>query len=68
MTETPEIRKPSPGIAFLLSLLAPGLGHRYIGNRTRGQTVHLAAFGLLGLAVALALLPPINLPILILML
>jgi signal peptidase I len=67
MTETPEIRKPSPGIAFLLGLLAPGLGHRYAGNRTRGQTVHLAAFGLLGLAVALAMLPPVNLPTLILM-
>ncbi len=67
MTETPEIRKPSPGIAFLISLLAPGLGHRYAGNRGRGQIVHLVAFGLLGLAVALAMLPPTNLPMLILM-
>ena len=67
MAETPEIRKPSSGIAFLLSLLAPGLGHRYAGSRKRGQIVHLAAFGLLGLAVALALLPPANLPTVILM-
>ncbi len=59
--------KLSPGIAFLLSLLAPGLGHRYAGNYPRGQLVHMVAFSLLGLAVALAMLPPANLPVLILM-
>jgi hypothetical protein len=67
MTEPMAPGKPGPGIAFLLSLLAPGLGHRYAGNHKRGQAVHMAAFGLLGLAVALAMLPPVNLPMLILM-
>lgn len=67
MTEPSEPNKPSPAIAFLLSLLAPGLGHRYVGSHNRGQNVHMVAFGLLGLAIALAMLPPINLPMLILM-
>ena len=67
MAEPLEPNKPSPAIAFLLSLLAPGLGHRYIGNHNRGQNVHMVAFGLLGLSIALAMLPPVNLPVLILM-
>ena len=53
--------------AFLLTLAAPGLGHRYAGNRKRGQMVHLVTLALMGLAVAFAMLPPANLPVLILM-
>jgi len=64
MTKT---RKPSPGKAFLLSLAAPGLGHRYAGNARRGLVAHMVGLALMGLAVALVMLPPVNLPVLILM-
>lgn len=53
--------------SFLLSLAAPGLGHRYAGNRKRGQIVHMVGLALMGLAVAFAMLPPANLAMLILM-
>ncbi len=66
MTEAGPNR-PHAVTAFLLTFVAPGLGHRYAGERRRGQAVHLAAFALLGLAAALAMLPPANLPTLILM-
>ena len=59
--------RPRAATAFLLTFVAPGLGHRYAGNYERGQAVHMVAFGLLGLAVALSMLPPANLPMLILM-
>jgi signal peptidase I len=62
-----EPNKPSPGIAFLLTFVAPGLGHRYAGDHGRGQLAHMGAFALLGLAVALAMAPPANLLVLILM-
>ena len=58
---------PAPLKAFLLSLAAPGLGHRYAGNARRGQVAHMVALALMGLAVALVMLPPANLPVLILM-
>jgi signal peptidase I len=58
--------KPSPGKAFLLGLLAPGLGHRYAGRRKRGQIALIVTLALMGLAIALVMLPPINLPVLIL--
>lgn len=59
--------RPQAVRAFLLTFVAPGLGHRYAGDHKRGQIMHMISFGLLGLAVALAMLPPANLPILILM-
>lgn len=53
--------------AFLLTLAAPGLGHRYAGDAGRGRIVHMIGLALMGLAVALVMLPPVNLPVLILM-
>jgi len=66
MSDAP-ITRPSALTAFLLTFVAPGLGHRYAGDYQRGQIAHMVAFGLLGLAVALALMPPVNLPVLLLM-
>lgn len=59
--------RPKALTAFLLTFVAPGLGHRYAGDHQRGQIMHMISFALLGLAVALAMLPPINLPVLMLM-
>jgi signal peptidase I len=58
---------PSAAKAFVLGLLAPPLGHSYAGHRRRAQITHLAWLALMGLAVALAMLPPVNLPVLVLM-
>ena len=38
-TEAGEPHGPSPRIAALLTLLAPGLGHIYIGQARRGITL-----------------------------
>jgi signal peptidase I len=62
-----EPNSASAGKAFFLNLLAPGLGHSYAGNSQRGLTVQVVTLGLVGLAAALGMLPPINLPVLILM-
>lgn len=62
-----DSRKPSPGKAFLLSLAAPKQGHRYAGHRKRGQVAWMVMLALMGLTVALAMLPPVNLPVLIIM-
>lgn len=66
MTETP-VDKPSGAKAFFLTFLGPGLGHYYVGDRVRGAKLAVAAFGLLLLAVLTAMLPPANLPMLLLM-
>lgn len=58
---------PRPACAFLLTLVSPGLGHRYAGAKRRGRTVHIVTASLMGLAVALAMLPPVNPLVLILM-
>ena len=63
---TPHYR-PRALTAFLLTFVAPGLGHRYAGDHQRGQIMHMISFALLGLAVVLFLLPPVNLPVLMLM-
>jgi signal peptidase I len=62
-----DSNKPSAGTAFLLSLVAPKQGHRYAGRAKRGQAAWMGMLALLGLSVALAMLPPVNLPALILM-
>jgi signal peptidase I len=58
---------PRPISAFLLTLVSPGLGHRYAGAKRRGRSVHVITASLMGLAVVFAMLPPVNLPVLILM-
>ena len=67
MSDRDDSGKPSPGKAFLLSLVAPKQAWRYAGHRKLGQAVWMAMLALLGLSVALAMLPPINLPVLMLM-
>lgn len=62
----PENSKASPAMAFLLGLLSPPLGHRYAGHVKRARMAHIVWLALMGLAVALAMLPPINLPVLVL--
>ena len=58
---------PKPGKAFLLTLLGPGLGHLHAGVRPRGARAAVTVFALMILAVVLAMLPPVNLPVLLLM-
>lgn len=67
MVDAADSGKPSPGTAFLLALVAPKQAYRYAGNRKRGQIAWMAMLALIGLSVALAMLPPVNLPVLILM-
>ncbi len=59
--------RPKPGLAILMTVLGPGLGHLYAGDRQRGATIALAVFLLMVLAIVLAMLPPANLPVLLLM-
>ena len=56
-----------PANAFLLTLVAPGLGHRQAGAKQRGALVGALAFAIVGLAVVCTVLPPLNPPILILL-
>lgn len=58
---------PEPGKAFVLTLLGPGLGHLHAGVRSRGAKAAVTVFGLMILAVLLAMLPPVNFPVLLLM-
>ncbi len=62
-----DSNRPSPGIAFLLALVWPPLGYRYSGRPRLGQIAHMVWLALLGLGIAVAMLPPVNLPVLILM-
>ncbi len=62
-----ETGKPSPGKAFMLGLLAPGLGYRYVGNGKKAVSILAFATGFAGLGVALALMPPFSLVTLSLM-
>lgn len=66
MSDAPDSGKPSPGKAFLLSLLAPGLGHRYSGDNRRGAFAATIAVIIVAHGSAFTMLPPVNLPILIL--
>jgi signal peptidase I len=59
--------KPAVGKAVLLTIVGPGLGHFYASDRVRGAKMAVALFGLLVLAVLLSMLPPANLPMLLLM-
>ena len=59
--------KPSPGKAFLLGLVAPGLGYHYAGNGRKAFSILSFAIVFAGLGVALSLLPPFNLVALLLM-
>lgn len=67
MTDTADRGRPSAGKAFLLALVWPPLGYRYAGQPRRGQVAHTVWLALLGLGVAFSMLPPVNLPVLILM-
>lgn len=62
-----EAEGASPAKAFLLGLLWPPLGYRYAGQSRRGLITHMVWLALLGIAVAIAMLPPVNLPVLVLM-
>lgn len=56
-----------PSKAFLLTFLAPGSGHYYVGSRRRGGAVAVITAAILGLAILFAALPPVNFPLLLLM-
>jgi len=56
-----------PVNAFLLTLLGPGLGHLYAGNRVRGARIAFTVFALMVVAILATLLPPANRMILALM-
>lgn len=59
--------RPKPVFAILLTLLGPGLGHLYAGNRVRGARIAFSVFVLMVAAILASLLPPANPPILALM-
>ncbi len=56
----------SPAQAFLRGLQLPGLGHRHAGVRARQQFFALSAVTGLGFGLAFTLVPPVNLPVLLL--
>lgn len=53
------------GKTFTIALLAPGRGQA--GRTRRGRIAYMVWLALLGLSVAMAAVPPVNLPVLILM-
>jgi signal peptidase I len=46
-----EVRRRSPALAALLSLLMPGLGHMYVGQARRGAILFAFFMSLSGLLV-----------------